>query len=61
MIVAQLSCAGVFLAFEDWDYGDAVWHCLVTATTVGYGDVSSRAPVPHREGTLELRTDLTAL
>ena len=37
-------CAGIFLAFEDWNYGDAVWHCLVTATTVGYGDVRCRAP-----------------
>jgi len=40
VVVAQLACAGVFLAFEDWDYGDAVYHCLVTATTVGYGDMS---------------------
>lgn len=40
VIAAQLACAGVFLAFEDWDYGDAVYHCLVTATTVGYGDMS---------------------
>ena len=22
-----------------WDYGTAVYHCFVTATTVGYGDV----------------------
>jgi len=40
VIAAQLACAGVFLAFEDWSYGDAVYHCLVTATTVGYGDMS---------------------
>lgn len=40
VITVQLACAGVFLAFEDWSYGDAVYHCLVTATTVGYGDIS---------------------
>ena len=40
IIAAQLVCAAVFLAFEDWGYGDAVYHCLVTATTVGYGDMS---------------------
>ncbi|KAL1495876.1 hypothetical protein AB1Y20_014520 [Prymnesium parvum] len=36
----QLLFAGLFCLVESWDYGIAVYHCLVTATTVGYGDVS---------------------
>ena len=36
----QLVSAGVFIALEsEWSFGDAVYHCVVTATTVGYGDV----------------------
>lgn len=35
----QLVFAGIFVAIEEnWNYFDAVYHCLVTATTVGYGD-----------------------
>jgi hypothetical protein len=37
----QLLFAAVFVAIEPgWDFGTAMYHCLVTATTVGYGDVS---------------------
>lgn len=32
--------AAVFVALEGWPYGDAFYHCFVTATTVGYGDIS---------------------
>uniref|UniRef100_A0A7S4T1P3 EF-hand domain-containing protein n=1 Tax=Alexandrium monilatum TaxID=311494 RepID=A0A7S4T1P3_9DINO len=39
-IVFQTSCAAVFLAFEEWSYDEAIYHCIVTATTVGYGDMS---------------------
>ena len=38
-IVMQLVAAGVFVAIEGWYYGDAFYHCLITATTVGYGDI----------------------
>ena len=24
---------------EGWDFGTAIYHCFVTASTVGYGDV----------------------
>ena len=37
----QLVSAAVFCAIEPgWDFGDALYHCMVTATTVGYGDMS---------------------
>lgn len=39
-LLLQLVSAAVFVALEGWDYGDAMYHCLVTATTVGYGDIS---------------------
>jgi len=39
-VTLQLGSAAIFVAIEGWGYGDAVYHCLVTATTVGYGDIS---------------------
>ena len=29
-------------AGAEWDYGGALYHCVVTATTVGYGDMHIR-------------------
>lgn len=38
----QFISAGIFCALnQDWDFGTAIYHCLVTATTVGYGDASN--------------------
>jgi len=48
-LALQIICAGGFHAIEGakglpgadgWGYGSAFYHCLVTATTVGYGDLS---------------------
>jgi hypothetical protein len=39
-LVAQHLSAVVFHLIEGWDYGTALYHCYVTATTVGFGDVS---------------------
>ena len=39
-LLVQLSFSFVFCAIEDISFGLAMYHCLVTATTVGYGDVS---------------------
>jgi len=36
----QLICAAIFSVIEGWDFGKAFYHCVVTATTVGYGDIS---------------------
>ena len=38
--------AGIFTSIEDWDYGTAMYHCLVTMTTVGYGDIT----IVHQSG-----------
>ena len=44
-ICVQLVCAGIFCALESnnpevtWTYSLSLYHCFVTATTVGYGDV----------------------
>ena len=36
----QLISSAIFCALEsEWNYSLAAYHCLVTATTVGYGDV----------------------
>ena len=37
-LTAQCISAAIFCTIEDWDYGSSIYHCLVTATTVGYGD-----------------------
>lgn len=38
-VVLQFVSAVVFTQLEEaWTLGDAMYHCLVTATTVGYGD-----------------------
>jgi len=36
--IVQLGFAAIFVAVEGWDYGEAVYHCFITATTCGYGD-----------------------
>ena len=43
-LAVQFISAAVFCAIEGWDFGSALYHCIVTATTVGYGDVSIGSP-----------------
>jgi hypothetical protein len=36
----QMASAGIFVAIDPtWTFGIAMYHCIVTSTTVGYGDV----------------------
>lgn len=38
----QVASALIFCAIDpSWDFGTAWYHCVVTATTVGYGDISN--------------------
>ena len=39
----------VFHVLEDWTYGEAVYYCFVTLTTVGFGDF---VPTQQRESDL---------
>lgn len=40
-LVLQLSSAAIFMACQpSLGYGEAFYHCIITATTVGYGDVT---------------------
>ena len=47
-LVLQLLSAQVFVVIEGVDYSTALYLCVVTATTVGYGDV----PIPTDGGRL---------
>ena len=36
----QIIFAALFTIIEqNWSFGEAFYHCLITATTVGYGDI----------------------
>lgn len=39
VVFCQIISSLIFMSIEEWDFGTAMYHCFVTATTVGYGDV----------------------
>lgn len=39
LFFVQLLSAAIFVAIEDWTFEDAFYHCIVTVSTVGYGDM----------------------
>jgi voltage-gated potassium channel len=32
--------SGIFMLLEDWSFVEALYFCVVTSTTVGYGDLT---------------------
>lgn len=39
-VISQLVFASAYMAAEPWNFWEALYLCIVTATTVGYGDIS---------------------
>ncbi|XP_033736331.1 potassium channel subfamily K member 2-like [Pecten maximus] len=38
LIILVFIPAAVFGAIEDWAYGEALYYCIITLTTIGFGD-----------------------
>ena len=36
----QLVAAACFCVAEGWDFGTSIYHCFITATTTGYGEIT---------------------
>ena len=36
--------AYIFMVLEGWSFQDAIYHCMMTATTVGLGDIAPITP-----------------
>jgi hypothetical protein len=45
-LLMQLVSAAIFMQVEHWDFGVALYHCLITASTVGYAahTITERRP-----------------
>jgi hypothetical protein len=39
-LTLQFLFSAIFISVESWSYSVALYHCIITATTVGYGDIS---------------------
>jgi len=39
-VYARAAGAGIFAVLEDWDFADGLYHCIMTATTIGLGDIA---------------------
>ncbi|XP_060078929.1 potassium channel subfamily K member 2-like [Ylistrum balloti] len=38
VLLLLLIPAAIFSAIEDWNYGEALYYCVITLTTIGFGD-----------------------
>ncbi|KAK7047856.1 Potassium channel [Paramarasmius palmivorus] len=43
-IVFWMIGSGVFMATEGWSFGEAMYFCFISFTTIGYGDFSPKTP-----------------
>lgn len=56
LIFVILIPAAIFYAVEDWTYGEGIYYCFVSLTTVGFGDfVPSQSTASRANSTVNLR------
>ena len=56
-VFVQVVSASLFMLVEEFDFGTAMYHCLVTATTVGFGDIYPREA--EKYAAVKMRSDET--
>jgi hypothetical protein len=62
LLVIQVVFAGIFVCTQpDMGYGNALYHCLVTATTVGYGDIALATQAARVVAIFQIFTSVTWL
>ena len=56
LIFVILIPAAIFYAIEGWTYGEGIYYCFVSLTTVGFGDfVPSQSTASRANSTVNLR------
>jgi len=61
ILLLQMSFAFGFTQLEPWSFWTAMYHCFVTATTVGYGDTTPTSTASRLWASLHIMTSVVLL